>query len=60
MHMRLCYLDCHGLDCAVTQYYTHKTYYVHYSCFSSICDLFTDSLVDILFELVSQHLACGV
>jgi hypothetical protein len=33
------------LDCATTQWYAQKTYYVHYRCFTSICDLFTDCLV---------------
>jgi hypothetical protein len=32
-----------NLDCAATEWYTHKTYYVHYSCFTSICALYTDS-----------------
>jgi hypothetical protein len=33
--MRVCNLDRHEAGL--------KTYYVHYSCFTSICDLFTDS-----------------
>jgi hypothetical protein len=41
MRMRVCYFDCHeaGLCC----YLVIQTYYVHYSCFTSICDVFTDS-----------------
>jgi hypothetical protein len=27
------------LECATTQRYTPKTYYINYSCFTSICDL---------------------
>jgi hypothetical protein len=40
MRMRVCYLDCHevGLCCYLVIYY-----YIHYSCFTSICDVFTDS-----------------
>jgi hypothetical protein len=34
MRMRVCYLDCHEAE---------RCCYVHYSCFTSICDLFTDS-----------------
>jgi hypothetical protein len=43
LRMRVCYLDCHegGLCCYLV---TQKPYYVHYSCFTSICVLFTDSL----------------
>jgi hypothetical protein len=43
MRMRVCYLDCHevGLCCYLVIHI--ETYYVHYSCFTSICDLFTDS-----------------
>jgi hypothetical protein len=43
MRMRVCYVDCHeaGLCCYLV---THiKTYYVRYSCFTSIFELFTDS-----------------
>jgi hypothetical protein len=29
-------------DSAATWWYTLKTYYVRYSCFTSICDIFTD------------------
>jgi hypothetical protein len=31
------------LDCAATQWYTQKIYYIHYSSFTSVCDLFTVS-----------------
>jgi hypothetical protein len=34
MHMHVCYLDCHEAQLCC---------YLHYSCFTSICDLFTDS-----------------
>jgi hypothetical protein len=42
MNMRVCYLDCHeaGLRCYLV---IQKTYYVHYSCFTCVCDQFTDS-----------------
>jgi hypothetical protein len=33
---------------------TQKTYYVHYSCFISICDLFTDS-PSYIFQLSTCH-----
>jgi hypothetical protein len=41
--MHVCYLDCHeaGLCCYLVIYI--ETYYAHYSCFTSICGLFTDS-----------------
>jgi hypothetical protein len=35
MRMQVCYLDCH--EAGLTQ----KTYYVHYSYYTSICDPFT-------------------
>jgi hypothetical protein len=43
MRMRICYLDYHeaGLGCYLVIHI--KTYYVHYRCLTSICDLFTDS-----------------
>jgi hypothetical protein len=43
MRTHVCYLDCHeaGLSFYLVIYW--KTYYVHYSCFISICVLFTDS-----------------
>jgi hypothetical protein len=31
------------LDFGVIKRYTYKTYYISLSCFTSICDLFTDS-----------------
>jgi hypothetical protein len=39
--MRICYLDSHeaGQCCYLV---IQKTYYVHYSCFSSICGLFIE------------------
>jgi hypothetical protein len=42
LNMPVCYLDCHevGLCCCLM---IQKTYYIHYSCFTSICDLFADS-----------------
>jgi hypothetical protein len=40
MRMRVCYLDYQE----VCLWYTQKTYYLHCSCFTPICDLFTDSL----------------
>jgi hypothetical protein len=42
MRMRFWYIDCHDAELC---YYLviQKTYYVHYKCFTSICDLFTDS-----------------
>jgi hypothetical protein len=43
MRMCVCYLDCHeaGLCC---YWVTHvDTYYIHYSYFTSICDLFIES-----------------
>jgi hypothetical protein len=44
MRMRELYLDCHEVElCCPNYWYTQKTYYVHYRCFTSICDLFTDS-----------------
>jgi hypothetical protein len=43
MSMRVCYLDYMKLDCAAAQWYRQKTYYVNYSCFTSICEQFTDS-----------------
>jgi hypothetical protein len=48
MSMRVCYLDCHepGLCCYLAIYI--ETYYVHYSCFTSICDLLTDSHVELI------------
>jgi hypothetical protein len=36
---------------ALLKEYTKKTYYVHYSCFTSICDLFTDSPCKFLIYL---------
>jgi hypothetical protein len=38
-----CYLDCHeaGLCCYLVIHM--ENYYVHYNCFTPICDLFTDS-----------------
>jgi hypothetical protein len=42
MCMHVCYLDCH--EAGLCWYLViHKTYYVHYSYFTSICDLFTAS-----------------
>jgi hypothetical protein len=44
MCIRVCYLDCHESKTVLLPSDTHlKTYYVHYSCFTSIRDLFTDS-----------------
>jgi hypothetical protein len=42
MRMLICYLDCHeaGVCCYLV---IQKIYYIHYSCFTFICDLFTDS-----------------
>jgi hypothetical protein len=42
MRMRVCFLDYRegGLCCYLVIHI--KTYYVHYRCFTSICDLFTD------------------
>jgi hypothetical protein len=42
MRMRVCYLDCHeaGPCCYLM---IQKTNYIHHSCFTSICDLFSDS-----------------
>jgi hypothetical protein len=44
MHMLFCYLDCReaALFCYLVLY-IEKNYYIHYSCFTSICDPFTDS-----------------
>jgi hypothetical protein len=41
--MSVCYLDCHeaGLCCYLVIYI--KIYYIHYNCFTSICELGTDS-----------------
>jgi hypothetical protein len=43
MSMRVCYLDCHevGLCCYLVIHI--ENLYVHYSRFTSICDLFTDT-----------------
>jgi hypothetical protein len=43
MRICVCYLDCHeaGLWCYLV---IQKAHYIHYSCFTPICDLFTDSL----------------
>jgi hypothetical protein len=42
MHMLICYLDYHevGLCCQLV-IHIEKTHILHYSCFTSICDLFT-------------------
>jgi hypothetical protein len=51
MRMRVCYLDCH--ETGLYRYLViQKTYFIHYSCFTSICDLFTDSPSYILLLLV--------
>jgi hypothetical protein len=44
MSMHVCYLDCHegGLWCYLVIY--TENILRHYSCFTSICDVFTDSL----------------
>jgi hypothetical protein len=41
--MRICYLNCHetGPCCYLVLHI--ETYYIHYSCFTSICHLFIDS-----------------
>jgi hypothetical protein len=43
MGIRVCYLACHeaGLCCYLVIHI--ENYYVRYSCFTSICDLFTVS-----------------
>jgi hypothetical protein len=43
MRIRVRYLDCHeaGLCCYLVMHTENP--YLHYSCFTSICDLFTDS-----------------
>jgi hypothetical protein len=43
MRMRVRYLDCleAGLCCYLVRHI--ETYYVRYSCSTSVCDLFTDS-----------------
>jgi hypothetical protein len=43
MRMRVCYLDCHEAGLCYYLAIHTETYYVHYSCFTSICDIFTDS-----------------
>jgi hypothetical protein len=44
MCMRVCYLDCHevGLYCYLV-IHMENLYFIHYSSFTSICDLFTNS-----------------
>jgi hypothetical protein len=45
MRVRVCYIDCHeaGLCCYVLIHIENlKIYYIHYSCFTSISDLFSD------------------
>jgi hypothetical protein len=60
MRMRICYLDCHeaGLCCYLVIHI--ETYYVYCSCFTSICDLFTDSLVQDLTFNISIYWRIGV
>jgi hypothetical protein len=43
LRMCACYLDCHEAGLCLPNN-TQKNVYVHISCFTSICDLFTDSL----------------
>jgi hypothetical protein len=43
MRMHVCYLDCHEAGVCCYLVITLKTYYVHYSWFTAIFDLFTDS-----------------
>jgi hypothetical protein len=45
LRLRVCYLECHeaGLCCYLVIHIENLQYYVHYSCCTSICDLFTDS-----------------
>jgi hypothetical protein len=54
MRMRICYLDWHeaGLCCYLVIHI--ETYYIHYSCFTCICDLFTDSLVKEAWHMLSH------
>jgi hypothetical protein len=41
--LHVCFLDCHeaGLCCYLVIHI--ENYYIHHNCFTSICDLFTDS-----------------
>jgi hypothetical protein len=40
--MSICYLDCHEARLSCYLVIHIETYYVHYSCFTSICDVFTN------------------
>jgi hypothetical protein len=56
MRMRPCYLDCHedGLCCYLVLHIENLLR--HYSCFSSICDLFMDSPSQLVIILrIMQH-----
>jgi hypothetical protein len=42
MHMHVCYIDCHGAGLCCYLVIHIGNLFIHYSCFTSICDLFTD------------------
>jgi hypothetical protein len=42
MCTRICNLDCHEAGMCCHLVIRIETYYIHYSCFTAICDLFTD------------------
>jgi hypothetical protein len=43
MRICVCYLDCHEARLCCYLLILRKTYYTHYNCFISMCDLFSDS-----------------
>jgi hypothetical protein len=57
MHVRVSYLDCHeaGLCCYLAMHI--ENYYVNFSCFNSICDLFTDST---MYIIIFSDVTCNV
>jgi hypothetical protein len=55
MRMRVCYLDCHKAELCCYLRVHIETYYVNYSCFTSICDIFTDSPSYIFILKPSSH-----
>jgi hypothetical protein len=47
------------VDCAATNGYTQETYYAYYTCFTTICDLFTDSPVRCPIDVTDQNWNIG-